>query len=76
MFEIGDPQLVTVVATCLAGLGVTGFLNGWADHRFSWLGLIISIGAGVLFVALQMQDPITISTIPEAFVEIVARIIR
>ncbi len=74
----GDTDVITVVATVLLGLGTMGVVAAWVEGRFS------SISAGTAVLALVMfywvwdadRENWSFIRIPEAFVEMVARVIR
>ena len=73
-----DPALLTVLATLLWGFGVTGLVTGWVDRRTSLTSLVATATGALIFVWLWGADrdgfrPISV---PHAFVEIVARILR
>ncbi|WP_299647849.1 hypothetical protein [uncultured Jannaschia sp.] len=73
----GDPALLTVLASLLAVLGLVGLVAAWAERRVSWLSVLTLIVAAALFVWLwdaeRAFDPMSV---PEAFIEMLARFIR
>ncbi|SFJ09057.1 hypothetical protein [Jannaschia pohangensis] len=74
----GDAAVLTVVATVVSGLGVTGLFSGWAERRFS----VISLGSLILGLVLFFwiwevnREAFDWLSVPEAFVEMVARVLR
>ena len=73
---IGDPALFIVLMTVLMALGASSVMSGWAERRFPWLGVLITIVASCGFAWVGSQEGIALDTIPVAFVEILARLIR
>lgn len=71
-----DPHTILVLATFFAGLGLISFLSGWAEGRFSKLGFVLTASAIGMFVWVQMTVGIQAASIPEAFIEIIARLLR
>ena len=73
---IGDPALFIVLMTVLMALGASSVISGWAERRFPWLGVLVTLIASGGFAWVGLQEGITLDTIPVAFVEILARLIR
>lgn len=75
---VPDPYLIVVLATCVLALGASAFLSGWAERRFSIIGFLVTLVGIALFVWIWDADRAAfgIATVPEAFIEIIARIIR
>ena len=71
-----DPHTILVLATFFLGLGMTSLIAGWAEARLSKVGLGLSMASVGLFVWVHASVGLTASAVPEAFVEIVARIFR
>ena len=71
-----DPDVVLVLAVFWGGLGLIGLLAGWADGRLSPVGFITTLSAIGLLVWYHLEIGLTISAIPEAVIEIIARLIR
>ena len=74
--SIGDPALFIVLMTVLMALGASSVMSGWAERRFPWLGVLVTIVASCGFAWVESQEWIALDTIPVAFVEILARLIR
>lgn len=74
----GDPVLVTVGASILAALGLMGLVTGWADRRVARLPLLSAlVGAALLaWVWDADRDAFDAMTVPMAFVEMTARVVR
>lgn len=74
----GDPTLVTVAATVLSAFGTMGLAAAWVEGRLSKLALGNFLLGTVLFLwlALSTSDGFDPVAIPEAFVELIARILR
>ena len=74
----GDPDIVLVAATLLFGLGLTGLVMAWVDRRLS----VASAGTFLLSIMMfvwmagTLDDPVGPIRISEAFVEVLARILR
>jgi len=74
----GDAAVLTVVATVVTGLGITGLFSGWAERRFS----VISFGSLLFGLVLFFwiwevdRDGFGWLSVPNAFVEMVARVLR
>lgn len=73
---IGDPALFVVMMTVLLALGTSSVLAGWAERRVSWLGGVITVIAIAGFAWIAHQEGIALATVPSAFVDILARLIR
>lgn len=74
----GAPGLVTVAATILVALGLMGLVTGWSGRRLARLPLLVTlIGAG-LFVWLwdADRDGFGPRSVPEAFAEVAAQVLR
>ncbi|WP_299812821.1 hypothetical protein [uncultured Jannaschia sp.] len=73
----GDPALVAVLASVLVVLGLVGVVSAWAERRFSWSGFASLLAGATLFIWLweaeRAFDPMSV---PEAFIEVLARIVR
>lgn len=73
-----DPPLLIVIATLVSALGIMGLVTGWVEKRLS----AMSLGATVLGIALFVwvwetdRDGFGWLSVPEAFVELVARVLR
>lgn len=74
--SIGDPALFIVLMTVLVALGASSVMSGWAERRFPWLGVLVTIVASCGFAWVGSQEGIALDTIRVAFVEILARLIR
>jgi hypothetical protein len=74
----GDPAVVTVVGAVLAAIGALGLVTGWVDRRVSWAGLFsLALGAAMLAWVWEADRPAWDAlTVPRAFVEMVARVLR
>ncbi|MEL7183103.1 MAG: hypothetical protein AAFY65_10055 [Pseudomonadota bacterium] len=74
----GDPSILIVIATSLLAMGLVAVLSAWVETRLSWAGLFATVLALALFVWVWEPDraAFTFLTIPEAFVDLVARLIR
>jgi hypothetical protein len=72
-----DPDLMVVVATIVGGLGLAAATNGWVERRVSKSGVFATlVGVLLLFWVWSAQQKFGFEIIPEAFIEIIARIIR
>jgi hypothetical protein len=76
MPPIPDPALIVVIVTVMWALGSSALLAGWAEGRVSRVGVAVGTVAvaGVFWIWQQMG--LSLSTVPTAFIEITARIIR
>ena len=74
----GDPDLVTVIGSVVLALGLMGLVTGWVDRRLAWLPLLSALIGAALLVWVWDADrgAFGVLTVPTAFVEIVARIVR
>ena len=72
-----DPAVVVVIGTVVGGLGLAALATGWVERRLSWAGLFAAaVGLGLLLWAWDADRGAGPGLIPEAFVEVVARILR
>ena len=74
----GDPDVLIVVATVLLAIGLMTFVAGWVDKRLSWSGVFSTFLALALLFWVWEADREGFGwiSIPEAFVEMVARALR
>lgn len=74
----GDPAVLTVVATMVTGLALMGLVTAWVERRLSLISLVAVIFGFALFFWLWEtdRDGFHFLSVPEAFVEMVARVIR
>ncbi|WP_339646134.1 hypothetical protein [Jannaschia helgolandensis] len=74
----GDPAVLTVVATMVTGLALMGLVTAWVERRLSLTSLAAFILGCALFFWLWETDRegFRFLSVPEAFVEMVARVIR
>lgn len=74
----GDPAVLTVVATLVSGLAVMGLITAWVEKRFSPISMgVLILGAALFFWLWEVdREGFGLLSVPEAFVEIVARILR
>ncbi|PWJ21978.1 hypothetical protein [Jannaschia seohaensis] len=73
-----DPDLLIVIATSLMALGLTAALSARIDGRRSWAGrFAVILSAGMFFWVWEAaRSGFGWTTIPAAFVEVAARILR
>ena len=75
--DVPDWPVTIVIATTLLALSLSGLFSGWAERRISWQGLFAFIvAAGLFFWVWEADRTKTWRLIPEAFVEVAARILR
>ena len=74
--HLPDVELFTVLMTVLLALGASSFIAGWAERRFSLIGFGVTAIALGGFVWVGQQEGFGLDTIPYAFIEITARLIR
>lgn len=74
----GDPDLMIVIATVLLALGLTALISAWIDRRRSLIAMLVTLLAlaMVFWVWEADRDGFGWIAIPEAFVEMVARVLR
>ncbi|MGB3408930.1 MAG: hypothetical protein WBA67_15720 [Jannaschia sp.] len=74
----GDPDALIVVATIILAIGLMGLVSGWVDSRVSSVSVFaVFLAAALVFWVWDVdRDGFGWLTIPEAFVEMVARILR
>lgn len=74
----GDPDAMIVVSTVVFAVGMMGFVSGLVDKRISLAGIFALLLAAVLMLWVWENDREGFGwiSIPEAFVEMVARIVR
>ena len=74
---VADWAVTIVIATVLLALAASALVTGWVDRRVSWAGLFtLVVSAGLFFWVWEADRDVGLSVVPEAFVEVVARIIR
>ena len=73
-----DPSVLLVVATVLFGLGLMGVVTAWVDRRFSLVSLLLLLLSFVIYVWVWDgdRDGVTLISVPHAFVDVIARILR
>lgn len=73
-----DRAVIVVIATTLLAIGMSAFVSGWAERRPSTSGsLAVALSAAMfLWVWEADREGVTLAVVPEAFVEVVARVIR
>ena len=72
-----DWAVVVVIATTLLAISATAVVSAWVERRTSWFGLFaLAVAALLLFWVWEADRAVTWTVVPEAFVEIVARILR
>ena len=71
-----DPAVFLVLAVFLAGLGLISLIAGWSEGRLSWVGLFLGGSAVGLLVWYHLTLGLTLVAIPEAVIEIIARLTR
>ncbi|GIT90973.1 hypothetical protein JANAI62_14280 [Jannaschia pagri] len=74
----GDPDVLIVIGTVVLAVGMMGFVSGWVERRVSWASVFALLLAAALFVWVwePNREEFGWISIPEAFVEMVARVIR
>lgn len=74
----GDADVLVVVSTVLLAIGVMATVAAWVDKRVSWAGLFaMMLAAALMFWVWEAdRDDFGWISIPEAFVEMVARVLR
>lgn len=73
-----DPPLLIVIATLVTALGIMGVMTGWVEKRLSLVSLMAALFGAALFFWVWEADREAFGfiAIPEAFIELVARILR
>ena len=72
-----DWAVVVVIATTLLAISATAVVSGWVERRTSWFSLFaLAVAAALFFWVWEANRTVTWTAVPEAFVEIVARILR
>lgn len=73
-----DADVLLVVATVLVAIGAMVLVSAWVEKRMSWTALLaLVLGAAIFFWVWETDREGTgWISIPEAFVEMVARILR
>ena len=73
-----DPDLLIVVATFVTMLGLLGLASGWVEQRLSKISLTSTLfGAALFFWVWETdRDGFGWIALPEAFIEIIARLVR
>lgn len=76
--EPSDPALLIVIATLVTALGVMGVMTGWVEKRLSFISVAATtFGAALFFWVWETdRDEMGFISVPEAFIELVARILR
>jgi len=71
----GDPDLMIVIATVLLALGLAVTLSTAIERRLSWTGMVVTLLAAAMFFWLWEIDREEFGwvSVPEAFVEMIAR---
>ncbi|UWQ18570.1 hypothetical protein [Jannaschia sp. M317] len=74
----GDPEVLIVIATVLLALGLTALISGWVEKRLSWVAVFTIVLSAALFFWVWEgdRDGFGWISVPEAFVELVARVLR
>ncbi|TFL20087.1 hypothetical protein [Jannaschia formosa] len=74
----GDPDLLLVIATVLLGLGLTVTVSAWIERRRSWIGVFVTLLAVAMFLWVWEADREGFGwvRVPEAFVEMIARMLN
>ena len=74
----GDPAIWIVGASVLAALGTMGLVTGWVDGRVARVPLLSTLAAACLLAWIRDADPEGFGpmTVPVAFVEVAARVVR
>ena len=72
-----DPDLSLVIGILLAGLAVPGCLASLVERRFPKLSLLMAIGGGYLIYSgvTTMPGGFDWPDVPNAFIDVIARII-
>lgn len=74
----GDPAVLIVIAAVTSALGLLGLVAGWVEGRLSVASLLSALLGAALFLWMWEIDRAGFGpmSVPMAFVEIVARILR
>ncbi|WP_298435864.1 hypothetical protein [uncultured Jannaschia sp.] len=74
----GDLDVLIVIATVVTMLGIMGVVTAWVDRRVSAKSLLATlVGIALFFWVWEVdRDGFGLIRIPEAFIEMVARVIR
>lgn len=74
----GDADVLTVVATVVTGLALMGLISAWVEKRLSILSLAALIfGCATFFWLWEVdREAFTFLSVPEAFIELLARVVR
>ncbi|WP_371156665.1 hypothetical protein [Jannaschia sp. 2305UL9-9] len=74
----GDPDVLIVISTVLFAVGTMGIVSAMVDKRVSWSGVFaLLLAAALMFWAWEGQrDDFGWISIPEAFIEMLARVLR
>ncbi|SDY79403.1 hypothetical protein SAMN05444004_103154 [Jannaschia faecimaris] len=73
-----DPDLLLAIATVVAALGLMGLMTGWVEKQLSHVSLLAALIGAALFFWVWETDRESFGWIalPEAFIELVARVLR
>lgn len=73
-----DAALLTVIATMVVALGFMGLVTGWVERRLSLISVVSLLFGAVLFFWIWEADREGYGwiSIPESFIELVARVLR
>lgn len=73
-----DPDLLIVIACVVAALGFMGLMTGWVEKRLSRVSLLATVFGLALFFWVWETDREDFRWIalPEAFIELIARVWR
>lgn len=73
-----DVALLTAIATVVAALGFMGLMTGWVEKRLSLVSVASLVFGAVLFfwVWEAGREDFGWLSVPEAFIELVARVLR
>ncbi|WP_179378927.1 hypothetical protein [Jannaschia marina] len=73
-----DPLLLVAIATIVSAFGLLGLVTGWVERRLSVAALFAALLGAALFFWVWETDRAAFDwlIVPEAFIELVARILR